>query len=123
MAPNDFDSSASGKQDEAYLTPAVNPFSSVHPLGTGMFPKLTPRKFPDDEDAAPEQVPVMEQVPTPGAGFPAPTYGPPPSYSSQDFPAERAPADYSAATPCEARQYGTPRAAGMAPPLPVSGQP
>src|SRR5690348_14263066 len=87
VAPNDFDRSASGQPDEAYLIPPANPFSSEHPHGT--FPKLAPRKFPDDEDAAPEPVPPMEQLPGPGPGYPPPTYGPPPSYRADDFVPQR----------------------------------
>src|ERR1700745_4040990 len=65
MAPNDFASPASGQHDDAYLIPPANPFSSVYPHGSGMFPRLAPRKFPDEEDAAPEPGPAMEQLPRP----------------------------------------------------------
>ena len=104
MAQDEFDSSANSQPDEAYLIPPANPFSSVHPHGT--FPRLAPRKFPDDEEgappapasppapAAPEPVPPMEQLPAPGPGFPPPTYGPPSSYKADDIAPERAPADH-----------------------------
>jgi MinD-like ATPase involved in chromosome partitioning or flagellar assembly len=115
---NDYDSSAGG--DQAHLAPAANPFSSAYPHGSGMFPRLAPRKFPDDEDTPPHQVPVMEQLPTPRAGFPPPpAYGPPPSYGR--LPAERNPTDYSVTHPYQGM---TSRAAGMAPPvLPSPGRP
>ena len=53
-----------------YVTSGANPFSSVHPAGTGVFPRLLPREFPRDE--APPDVPVMEQLPDPNAlpGYP-----------------------------------------------------
>ena len=121
MAPNDFESSASdasGQQDEAFLTPVANPFSSEHPHPSGTFPKLAPRKFPDDEDPAPEQrVPAMEPLPAPGSSLPPPpSYGPPPSFNAL---AERATPDSGApATRPEPVQYAMSRSAGMAPPLP-----
>jgi MinD-like ATPase involved in chromosome partitioning or flagellar assembly len=52
-------------QHDDYLTSGANPFSSVHPQGTGLFPRLLPREFPDDE--APPDMPVMEQLPDPNA--------------------------------------------------------
>ncbi|MGH3168818.1 MAG: AAA family ATPase, partial [Trebonia sp.] len=59
-------------QYDPYLTSGANPFSSVHPSGSGTFPKLQPRQFPpDDEQSA--DVPVMEQLPDPNA-LPEPGY-------------------------------------------------
>ena len=95
--------SGTGQQDGPYLMSGTNPFSSVYPRGTGMFPKLAPRAFPpDDEDGPPEldELPVMEQLPD------SPTYGPPPAYGPQagGFGADA--------------YYGTSRVPGAAPPLP-----
>ena len=56
---------------DPYLTSGANPFSSVHPTGSGMFPRLQPRQFPPDEP--PEDLPVMEQLPDPNA-LPEPGY-------------------------------------------------
>jgi MinD-like ATPase involved in chromosome partitioning or flagellar assembly len=121
MAPNEFGGTANGQQDEAFLTPVANPFSSEHPHGTGMFPKLAPRKFPDDEDPAPEPVPAMEPLPAPASSLPPPpTYGPPPSFNAL---AERAVPDSGAPAPHpQAPQYEMPRSAGIAPPLPQAPQ-
>lgn len=58
-------------QYDPYLTSGANPFSSVHPSGSGTFPRLQPRQFPPDEPAA--EVPVMEQLPDPNA-LPEPGY-------------------------------------------------
>jgi MinD-like ATPase involved in chromosome partitioning or flagellar assembly len=58
-------------QYDPYLTSGANPFSSVHPTGSGMFPRLQPRQFPPDEP--PEDLPVMEQLPDPNA-LPEPGY-------------------------------------------------
>jgi MinD-like ATPase involved in chromosome partitioning or flagellar assembly len=60
-----------GGQYDPYLTSGANPFSSVHPTGSGMFPRLQPRQFPPDEP--PEDLPVMEQLPDPNA-LPEPGY-------------------------------------------------
>ena len=53
-----------------YVVSGANPFSSMHPQGTGLFPRLLPREFPQDEE--PPDLPVMEQLPDPGAlpGYP-----------------------------------------------------
>ncbi len=120
MAPNEFDSSANGQPDEAHLNPTANPFPSGHPHGT--FPRLTPREFPDDEDAVPEPVPAMEPLPAHGHGFPPPTYGPPPSYSARDPAPQRVPADYPSPGAGSGGQYGITRAPGMAPPLPSTAR-
>jgi len=120
VSPNEFDSSASGQPDEAHRHPTANPFPSGHPHGT--FPRLTPRKFPDDEDAAPEPVPAMEPLPAHGHGFPPPTYGPPPSYSAHDHARQRGPADYPSPGADSGSQYGVTRAPGMAPPLPSTAR-
>jgi MinD-like ATPase involved in chromosome partitioning or flagellar assembly len=53
-----------GQYDD-YLTSGPNPFSSVHPQGTGLFPRLLPREFPEDE--APPDLPLMEPLPDPNA--------------------------------------------------------
>ena len=108
-----------------YLTSGANPFSSVHPQGTGLFPRLLPREFPDDE--VPPDLPVMEQLPDPNAmpdyaamsdyqqafpplvsAFPSepePEQAPPPAFpgSAYHYPAD---------------PYATPRSPETAPPLP-----
>src|SRR6516164_3600979 len=57
-----------------YATSGANPFSSAYSHETGMFRRLSPREFPEDE--APD-VPEMEQLPDPNAlpdpGYPAMT--------------------------------------------------
>jgi MinD-like ATPase involved in chromosome partitioning or flagellar assembly len=71
-------------QYDPYLTSGANPFSSVHPTGSGMFPRLQPRQFPPDEP--PEDLPVMEQLPDPNA-LPEPGYPVMAGYSeAQPFP-------------------------------------
>jgi MinD-like ATPase involved in chromosome partitioning or flagellar assembly len=67
---------------DSYLTSGANPFSSVHPTGTGGFPRLQPRQFPPDE--SPADVPEMEQLPDPNA-LPDPGYPVLAGYS-QAFP-------------------------------------
>ncbi len=90
-----------------YVTSGANPFSSVHPPGTGLFPRLLPREFPQDE--APPDVPVMEQLPDPNAlpGYPAM-----PGYQ-QAFPPAA-----SAFPPPPSDPYQAPRSPDAAPPLP-----
>jgi MinD-like ATPase involved in chromosome partitioning or flagellar assembly len=80
-----------------YVVSGANPFSSAHPQGTGLFPRLLPREFPQDEE--PPDVPVMEQLPDPGVlpGYPD---------MQQAFPS--APSD----------PYHAPRSPDAAPPLP-----
>jgi len=56
---------AEDAQFTPYLNSGANPFSSVHPPGEGVFPRLTPREFPQDEP--PADVPSMEQLPDPNA--------------------------------------------------------
>ena len=53
-----------------YATSGANPFSSAYSHETGMFRRLSPREFPEDE--APD-VPEMEQLPDPNA-LPDPGY-------------------------------------------------
>lgn len=69
-APQD---AAGEGQYDPYLTSGANPFSSVHPSGSGTFPRLQPRQFPPDDP--PADIPVMEQLPDPNAlpepGYPA----------------------------------------------------
>jgi MinD-like ATPase involved in chromosome partitioning or flagellar assembly len=91
-------------QYDDYLTSGANPFSSVHPQGTGLFPRLLPREFPDDGDT-PDDVPVMEQLPDPNAlpGYPvmpgyqqafppvASAFPPAPEYPGDPYQAQRAP--------------------------------
>ena len=83
-----------------YVVSGANPFSSVHPQGTGLFPRLLPREFPQDEE--PPDVPVMEQLPDPNAlpGYPD---------MHQAFPP-------AAAVPSD--PYHAPRSPDAAPPLP-----
>ncbi len=96
--------SADGTDEvEDYLTSGANPFSSVHPQGSGQFPRLMPREFPDDE-AVPD-VPAMEQLPDPNAlpgypvmaGYPqafpplAPAFPPAPEYQGDPDLAQRSP--------------------------------
>jgi MinD-like ATPase involved in chromosome partitioning or flagellar assembly len=63
--------SAEDAQFTPYLNSGANPFSSVHPPGQGVFPRLAPREFPRDEP--PADVPVMEQLPDPNV-LPEPGY-------------------------------------------------
>jgi MinD-like ATPase involved in chromosome partitioning or flagellar assembly len=69
----DPDTGADEGQYDPYITSGANPFSSVHPTGSGMFPRLQPREFPPDEP--PASVPEMEQLSDPNAlpepGYPA----------------------------------------------------
>jgi MinD-like ATPase involved in chromosome partitioning or flagellar assembly len=89
-------------QYDDYVTSGANPFSSLHPQGTGLFPRLLPREFPDDE--APPDVPVMEQLPDPNAlpGYPvtgfqpafppvASAFPPAPDYPEDPYQAQRSP--------------------------------
>ena len=74
QAPDEAKVAAADGFDEVpyddYVVSGANPFSSVHPQGTGLFPRLLPREFPQDEE--PPDVPVMEQLPDPNAlpGYP-----------------------------------------------------
>jgi MinD-like ATPase involved in chromosome partitioning or flagellar assembly len=104
---SDTDVSAADGRDEVqyedYLTSGANPFSSVHPAGTGLFPRLLPREFPDD-GAVPD-VPEMEQLPDPNAlpgysvmashqqAFPpvASAFPPAPDYQGDPYQSQRAP--------------------------------
>jgi MinD-like ATPase involved in chromosome partitioning or flagellar assembly len=87
-----------------YVISGANPFSSVHPQGTGLFPRLLPREFPDDEE--PPDVPVMEQLPDANAlpGYPD---------LHQAFPPAAA-----AFPPAPSDPYHAPRSPDAAPPLP-----
>jgi MinD-like ATPase involved in chromosome partitioning or flagellar assembly len=114
-----------------YLNSGANPFSSVHPPGQGVFPRLTPREFPRDEP--PADVPAMEQLPDPNAlpepGYPVmagyqQTFPPaasafPPAPSA--FPAEPTafPPSAYAESPYspQADPYAAPRSPEAAPPL------
>jgi MinD-like ATPase involved in chromosome partitioning or flagellar assembly len=90
-----------------YVTSGANPFSSVHPQGASVFPRLLPREFPQDE--APPDVPVMEQLPDPN-GLP-----------DQPFTAgyhQAFPPVASAFSPVSADPYQAPRSPDAAPPLP-----
>jgi len=98
-APSVADSHDEAPYDE-YVT--SGPFSSVHPQGTSLFPRLLPREFPDDE---PADIPVMEQLPDPNAlpGYPgaggyeqafppvASAFPPVPDYSGDPYQAHRTP--------------------------------
>lgn len=99
-------------QYDDYVTSGANPFSSVYPHGTGMFPRLLPREFPDD-DAPPPDVPVMEQLPDPNAmpGHPVMAGHAFPPVTSAFPPAPEYQAD----------PYQAPRPPGTAPPLPGMG--
>src|SRR6516165_8375682 len=89
MTPNEHDNpTTAGQQEEQangaappdagagsgayseYATSGANPFSSAYSHETGMFRRLSPREFPEDE--APD-VPQMEQLPDPNA-LPDPGY-------------------------------------------------
>jgi MinD-like ATPase involved in chromosome partitioning or flagellar assembly len=123
--------SAEDAQFTPYLNSGANPFSSVHPPGQGIFPRLTPREFPRDEP--PADVPTMEQLPDPNAlpepGYPVmagyqQTFPPaasafPPAPSA--FPAEPAafPPSAYAESPYspQADPYATLRSPETAPPL------
>ena len=109
---------AGGRVDEVpfddYLTSGANPFSSVHPQGTGLFPRLLPRELPDDD--APSGLPAMEQLPDPNTlpGYPVMA-----GYQSAFPPVTSAfpPApDYSTEDP-----YLTQRSPDAAPPLSGAG--
>jgi MinD-like ATPase involved in chromosome partitioning or flagellar assembly len=97
-----------------YVISGANPFSSVHPQGTGLFPRLLPREFPQDEE--PPDVPVMEQLPDPNA---LPGYPDMPGYQ-QAFPASASafPPSASAFPPSPSDPYHAPRSPDAAPPLP-----
>jgi MinD-like ATPase involved in chromosome partitioning or flagellar assembly len=105
------DGAGAGSLDEVpygdYATSGANPFSSVHPAGTGVFPRLLPREFPRDE--APPDVPVMEQLPDPNA---LPGYPVMPGYQ-QSFPSAA-----SAFPPPPSDPNQAPRSPDAAPPLP-----
>jgi MinD-like ATPase involved in chromosome partitioning or flagellar assembly len=76
MGQNDFENSGNGRRDGEYPPPRSagdGPFQS----GTGSFPRLTPRHFADDDEQGGDQVPAMEQLPSP---YPPQSYGPPPAY-------------------------------------------
>jgi MinD-like ATPase involved in chromosome partitioning or flagellar assembly len=87
-----------------YVVSGANPFSSMHPQGTGLFPRLLPREFPQDEE--PPDLPVMEQLPDPSAlpGYPD---------RHQAFPSGAA--DFP---PAPSDPYHAPRSPDAAPPLP-----
>jgi MinD-like ATPase involved in chromosome partitioning or flagellar assembly len=122
---------AEDAQFTPYLNSGANPFSSVHPPGEGVFPRLTPREFPRDEP--PADVPAMEQLPDPNAlpepGYPVmagyqQTFPPaasafPPAPSA--FPAEPTafPPSAYAESPYspQADPYAAPRSPEAAPPL------
>jgi len=114
---------ADGQQDDAYR-------------GNGMFPRLTPRKFAEDDDlpvpdapasggatsggpapgvaderAPGEDVPPMESLPVPSGRYEPPSYGPPPSEPERYLGRTPLPDLYPAA------HYGAPRARDAAPPL------
>jgi MinD-like ATPase involved in chromosome partitioning or flagellar assembly len=91
-----------------YVISGANPFSSVHPQGTGLYPRLLPREFPQDE--APPDVPAMEQLPDPNA---LPGYPDLPGYE-QAFP----PSAASAFPSAPSDPYHAPRSPDAAPPLP-----
>jgi MinD-like ATPase involved in chromosome partitioning or flagellar assembly len=124
-----------------YVISGANPFSSVHPQGAGLFPRLLPREFPEEEE--PADVPVMEQLPDPNAlpGYPdlpgyqqafpssAPAFPPAPAFpsSAPAFPpappAPPAPAfppdpPAPAFPPAPPDPYHVPRSPDAAPPLP-----
>ncbi len=90
-----------------FVTSGANPFSSVHPRGTSVFPRLLPREFPADE--APPDVPAMEPLPDPNA------------LPGQPFMAgyqQAFPPVTSAFPPVPPDPYQAPRDPGEAPPLP-----
>jgi MinD-like ATPase involved in chromosome partitioning or flagellar assembly len=111
-----------------YVTSGANPFSSAYPSaypqGTGMFQRLTPREFPQDDfrhddfprDEVPPDLPVMEPLPDPNAlpdpGYPAMTgyQAFPPSVSAFPPSAQAAPTGPDS-------PYQAPRAPEEAPPL------
>jgi MinD-like ATPase involved in chromosome partitioning or flagellar assembly len=90
-----------------YATSGANPFSSVHPEGTRVFPRLLPREFPEDE--APPDVPAMEQLPDPNA-LPGQPFG---AGDNEAFPPV-----HSAFPPVPPDPYQAPRSPDEAPPLP-----
>ncbi len=129
-----------------YLTSGPNPFSSVHPQGIAVFPRLLPREFPPDDDPPPD-LPVMEQLPDPNAlpdypvipGYqqafpplaspfpppdpaapdpaaPDPTPAFPPSYQPQPRPMAQPEAEPGAQPAAD--PYLSPRSPEAAPPLP-----
>jgi len=104
---------ANGQQDDAYR-------------GNGTFPRLTPRKFAEDDDppvpdvpaadglderASGENVPPMESLPVPSGRYQPPSYGPPPSEPERYLGRTPLPDLYPPA------HYGAPRARDGAPPL------
>jgi MinD-like ATPase involved in chromosome partitioning or flagellar assembly len=100
QAPNEAKVATDGFEEipyDDYVVSGANPFSSVHPQGTGLFPRLLPREFPQDEE--PPDVPMMEQLPDPNAlpGYPD---------MHQAFP------------PAPSDPYHAPRSPDAAPPLP-----
>jgi hypothetical protein len=132
------DESAEDAQFTPYLNSGANPFSSVHPPGEGVFPRLAPREFPRDEP--PADVPAMEQLPDPNAlpepGYPvmagyqqtfppaASAFPPAPSAFSAEQtafpPSTYAESPYSP----QADPYAAPRSPEAAPPLaPSKGRP
>jgi len=92
---------------DEYVTSGANPFSSVHPHGTGLFPRLLPREFPQDE--APPDVPVMEPLPDPNAL---------PGYSDLADYQQAFPPAASAFPSTQTDPYQAPRSPDSAPPLP-----
>ena len=105
-------------QYEDYLTSGANPFSSVHPQGTGMFPRLLPREFPDDETVP--DVPVMEPLPDPNALPDYPDYPVMVGYSEAFPPVASA---FPAAPDYPGDPYQAQRVPEAAPPLPGTGSP
>ncbi len=107
QAPDEAKVAAADGFDEVpyddYVVSGANPFSSMHPQGTGLFPRLLPRDFPQDEE--PPDVPVMEQLPDPNAlpGYPD---------MHQAFPPG------AAFPPAPSDPYHAPRSPDAAPPLP-----
>ncbi len=90
---------------DEYVTSGANPFSSVHPTGTGLFPRLLPREFAQDE--APADVPEMEPLPDPNTLLGSPGFA---AYQ------EAFPPVASAFPPSD--PYQSPRSPDAAPPLP-----
>jgi MinD-like ATPase involved in chromosome partitioning or flagellar assembly len=127
--------SAEDAQFTSYLNAGANPFSSVHPLSPGVFPRLAPREFPRDEPSV--GVPTMEQLPDPNA-LPEPGYPVmagyqqtlPPTASAfppapSAFPAEATafPPSAYAESPYSPQDdpYAAPRSPEAAPPLAAPG--
>jgi hypothetical protein len=89
MAANDFNSSkksGAGQQDDVHPSDGESAFSSATASGRGMFPRLSPGKFAEDDlpaaDLPLQDVPPMEQFPVPGEAYHPRAYGPPPSHDT-----------------------------------------